>query len=151
MANTGQDGCIIFSHPANFGVFSSGVAFSTVCVSGASVAPAILAVVVTPAAAESMGLFFFLRERHSPKNLIISEGQIEFDFFPQFLDALCQKAKRVLLFCKILQGPGVHNCLLPEILPDVLGSIDRYDQRHKPLAVQTWWCWGCLKGGLLGF
>ena len=101
-------------------------------------------------------VFFFLRERHSPKNLIVSERQIEFDFSPQFQDALCQKARliplwRVLLFCKMLQGPGVHNHLLPGNLPDVSASIDRYDQRHKLPAVETWQCWGHLEGGLLRF
>ena len=32
-ANTGWDGCIIFSHPANSGAFYSGIAFGTGCAS----------------------------------------------------------------------------------------------------------------------
>ena len=67
-ANTSWDGCIIFSHLANFGAFSSGIAFSTVCVSGVSVALGILAVVVTLVAAESIGLSSSSSGRGTPLN-----------------------------------------------------------------------------------
>ena len=55
-ANTGWDGCIIFSHLANFGAFSSIIAFGIGCASGISVAPGVLAVVVMSKVAETMGL-----------------------------------------------------------------------------------------------
>ena len=101
-------------------------------------------------------VFFFFRERHSPKNLLFSERQIEFDFLPQFQDALHQKAPLislwwVVLFSEMLQGSGICNCLLPRNLPNVSACIDRHDQRHKPLAVETWQCQGCPERGLLGF
>ena len=71
-ANTGWDGCIIFSHLANFGAFSSGIAFGTGCVSGTSIAPGILMVVVTLAAAESMGLSSSSSGRGTPLKTSLS-------------------------------------------------------------------------------
>ena len=156
-ANTSRDGCSTFSHLAYFGAFFSGIGFGTGCASGTLVAPGILAVVVTLVVAGTMGqLSSFFGEVHSPKNLFISERQIEFNFPPQFHDAFCQKVLLfplwwVVLFGKMLQGSGVCNCLLPGNLPDISASIDRHDWRHKPLAVETWWCWGCLERGLLRF
>ena len=68
MANTGQDGCSTFSHPAYFGAFFSGIGFGTGCASGTLVAPGISAVVVTSAVVGTMGqLSSFFGEVHSLK------------------------------------------------------------------------------------
>ena len=156
-ANTGWDGCSTFSHLAYFGAFFSGIGFGTGCASGTSVAPGISAGSSDIGSGGNHGTAFcFFGEVHSPKNLFISERQIEFDFPPQFHDTVCQKASlvpfwQVVLFGKMLQGSGICNCLLPGNLPDVSASIDRHDWRHKPPVVETWQHQGCLERGLLGF
>ena len=121
VANTGWDGCSIFFHPAYFGAFFSGIDFGTGCASGT------LVVIRDIGGSSDIGscgnhgtTFFFFGEVYSPKKLFISERQIEFDFPPQFHDALCQKASlvplwQVVLFSEMLQGSRVHNHLLPGI------------------------------------
>ena len=66
VANTGQDGCSIFSHPAYFGSFFSGVGFGTGCASGTLVVPGISVAVVTLAVVGTMGQLSSFLGRSTP-------------------------------------------------------------------------------------
>ena len=72
-ATTGWDGCSTFSHPKNFGAFSSRAGSGTWCTLGMSVAERVF----------RLFLLFLLGEGHPLEDLFIGEGEVPLHLLPQ--------------------------------------------------------------------